>query len=292
MIRLAENNELPLLSVCLITYNQKQYVRQAIESIIMQETTFSCEIIIADDGSTDGTREIIEEFVNKYPIKAILQEKNVGAAQNWLDLLNAAKGKFVAYLEGDDYWIDSRKLEKQTLFLDANDDFSICFHDVKYLKGKELTGSGFKFNKDVFDIYDYAKEGFIHSPSLVYRNFGTSILPPYVLKANAGDRIFYTALAKRGLIKLLPGEMAVYRIHDKGVWSMQDKVKLSKKKVNDIQLMLQDETDKKLKDFLKGKLYQEYRFLWGSTKERKYFLKALLMKPVLTIKHSLKKILG
>ena len=120
-----------LVSVSLITYNHVKYIRQAVEGILMQQVNFSFDVIIADDFSTDGTREILTEYKNKFPnIQLILQKENVGPAQNVIDLLSAPQSKYVAYLEGDDFWTDPFKLQKQVDFLEANPQISGCYHDV------------------------------------------------------------------------------------------------------------------------------------------------------------------
>ena len=125
----------PLLSVCLITYNHKDYIVQAIEGVLMQKVNFSFELIIADDFSTDGTREIILDDEKKYPllISLILQKKNVGPLKNWLELIKTPKAKYIAYFEGDDYWTDFNKLHKQVDFLDTNRDFVLCYHNTNIL---------------------------------------------------------------------------------------------------------------------------------------------------------------
>ena len=132
----------PLLSVCLITYNHFKYIKQAIDGVLMQKVDFSWELIIADDFSTDGTREILLEYKKKYPqfITLILQEKNVGAAQNWLDLITSPKSKYIAYLEGDDYWTDENKLQKQIDFLEENEGYSGCFHYTQILNEDAILG--------------------------------------------------------------------------------------------------------------------------------------------------------
>ena len=106
--------DIPLLSVCLITYNHVNFIKQAIDGVLMQKVDFAWELIIADDFSTDGTREILLEYKNKYPdfIKLILQEKNVGSAQNLIDLITVPISKYITYFDGDDYWIDPLKLQK------------------------------------------------------------------------------------------------------------------------------------------------------------------------------------
>src|ERR1700741_4673788 len=130
----------PLVSVCLITYNHAPYLRQAIESVLAQKTSFSTEFIIADDFSTDGARDIIKEYVSKDPgrIHAILRDRNIGAGPNFIEMLQAAKGKYIAYLEGDDYWTDPNKLQKQIDFLEQHPDFALCFHQVRLIKNDIL----------------------------------------------------------------------------------------------------------------------------------------------------------
>ena len=122
----------PTLSICLIAYNHKEFINKAIDGILMQETNFDWNLIVADDFSTDGTRDILLDYKNKFPtkIELILQEKNVGAAQNWIDLMKAPRSKYIAYLEGDDYWTDPLKLQKQVDFLEANPEYAMTFHNI------------------------------------------------------------------------------------------------------------------------------------------------------------------
>lgn len=124
----------PLLSVCLITYNHENYIRQAIEGVLMQKVDFEWELIIAEDCSTDKTRAIVLEYKEKHPhfIKLILQEKNVGPAKNFLDLIETPKSKYIAYFEGDDYWIDPLKLQKQVDILEANKNIGLVYTNVQH----------------------------------------------------------------------------------------------------------------------------------------------------------------
>lgn len=145
----------PLLSVCLLTYNHVKYIREAIDGVLMQKTNFSWELIIADDFSTDGTREIVLEYKEKYPdlIKLILQEKNVGSAKNFIDLISAPTSKYIAYFEGDDYWTDPYKLQKQVDFLEEHQDYglvymkAICFHQETGRTSKTIGGPATTFNQ-------------------------------------------------------------------------------------------------------------------------------------------------
>jgi glycosyltransferase involved in cell wall biosynthesis len=119
-----------LLSVGLITYNHENYIRQALDSILMQKTDFDFEIIIGDDCSTDSTPDICREYALKYPnIKYKKNEKNEGISANWRKTIEQCNGKYVALIEGDDYWTENYKLQKQVDFLETNQDFSLCFHN-------------------------------------------------------------------------------------------------------------------------------------------------------------------
>ncbi len=138
--------EQTLLSVCIITYNHENYIREAIEGVLMQIVDFEYEIIIADDFSTDNTRKVILEYVEKYPnlFTLIFQKRNVGAAQNWVDLLSYPKSKYIAYLEGDDYWTDSCKLQKQIDFLVNNQDYGMV--STNSLQYNQSTGNYIRLN--------------------------------------------------------------------------------------------------------------------------------------------------
>ena len=215
----------PLVTICLITYNHGKYIAQALDSIFQQDVDFQWELNIADDCSTDDTRSIISDYYAKYPtiINLIFQQKNVGPAKNWRDLLLSANGKYIAYIEGDDYWADKTKLKKQINFLENNSDFSICFHDVKSIDLE---------NQDCGDIYalsempivtsveDLARRNYIPSPSVVVRNLPIiRNLPPWFDEIPMGDWPFYLIIAEFGKIGFIKEKLAVYRIHSSGSWS-------------------------------------------------------------------------
>ncbi len=215
--------EEPLLSVCLITYNHAKYFKQAIESILMQKTSFNYEIIIADDCSTDGTTEMVRYYAAAYPgkIRPLIHEKNVGPAQNYLQLLKAAKGKYIAYLEADDYWIGNTKLQQQVSFLESHPDYALCFHSVYNLvNGKQKSTPAYN-TPDTSDInYLLSHTGYINTLSIVYRNSShiTGLLEK-LIDSPYGDFMTYVAAAQTGLIKFIPQKMAVYRVHTAGIWS-------------------------------------------------------------------------
>ena len=209
------------LTVCLITYNHSNYIRQAIDSVLMQKVNFSWELVIADDYSTDGTREILLEYKERHPdlIHLILQKKNVGAHQNWIDLLSYPRSKYIAYFEGDDYWIDPYKLQKQVDFLEKNNEFVVCAHNS--ICEKE-SGDVYFFNQPIkkndYVIADVIqKDWFLPTASLLFKR------SEFLNKL--GEKNFYNGdyhlqlilLSKGGKLHYMNDVMSVYRIHKNGL---------------------------------------------------------------------------
>lgn len=133
----------PLVSICCITYNHAPFIRKCLDGFLMQETSFPVEILIHDDASTDGTDGIIREYAEKYPdlIFPLYETENQYSQgkQNEIDFYNyrRARGKYIAYCEGDDYWTDPLKLQKQVDFMESHPDYSVCFHRCKYYEIKK-----------------------------------------------------------------------------------------------------------------------------------------------------------
>ena len=124
----------PLLSIVTITYNHEPFIAKTIEGVLMQQVKFPIELIIAEDCSTDGTRAICQRYAEEYPdlIRLITSESNVGAIPNERRAMLAARGKYIAFCEGDDYWTDPLKLQKQVDFLESHPDYSVTFHRCKH----------------------------------------------------------------------------------------------------------------------------------------------------------------
>ncbi len=165
----------PVLSICLITYNHQKFIKDAIEGVLDQKVNFTWKLIIADDYSTDGTREILLDYKEKYPdvIHLIFQEKNVGAERNWIELMAYPKSKYIAYFEGDDHWTNPLKLQKQIDFLENNPDYSLICHNAMVNNLFDGTQKLFntKFEKNTFTTKDLIlKSWFVPSASIVFRN--------------------------------------------------------------------------------------------------------------------------
>jgi glycosyltransferase involved in cell wall biosynthesis len=217
----------PLLSACLITYNHARYVRQSIESILAQRADFAWELVVADDFSTDGTREILLEYKERYPqrIRLILQEKNVGPAKNWYDLITSPKSKYIALCEGDDFWGDTDKIQKQVDFLERNPDFIACFHPVRVVDkdGRQIkkAKSSFVHNKDV-SAHELITGRVLSTLSLCYRNV-IKEFPEEYHRSPTGDNFLCSLLGNYGRAKFLSDiAPSCYRIHQGGAWSLKD----------------------------------------------------------------------
>lgn len=219
------------VSVCVPTYNHAAYIAQMLDGALAQQTTFPYEIVIGDDGSTDGAPDIIRYYTKKYPdkIRAYLHAQNLGPGKprefagrnNVLLLLKACRGEYVALCEGDDYWVDPQKLQKQADFLDAHPDFAICHHNVRvvYEDGSPEHSFNEPFQKSTSTMDDLLSgRWFMATASLMYRNyFLTEDFADWHAQAAAGDWALVLQLAARGDIRYLPDSMGVYRKHRGGL---------------------------------------------------------------------------
>jgi glycosyltransferase involved in cell wall biosynthesis len=219
------------VSVCVPTFNHAHYISQMLEGALNQNTTFPFEIVIGDDGSTDGSQDIISAFAEQNPgkIRAFLHAENLGPVEprefagrnNVLQLLKACRGEYVAMCEGDDYWTDPYKLQKQVDFMENHPEFSICHHNV--LVTYEDGSPSHHFNKDTqpptSTIDDILKDQwFMATASWLYRNyFLTESFADWHANAAAGDWALSIQLAAKGKIGYLPEVMGVYRKHSAGL---------------------------------------------------------------------------
>jgi len=222
---------MPLVSVLMITYNHDQFIAQAVESVLMQKTGFPIELVIGEDCSTDRTRDIVSDFQRRCPqvIRALLPPKNLGMHRNFVETLAACTGKYVAVLEGDDYWTDPNKLQKQVEFLEANPDYSACFTRTKVVSECALPGD-FCLPSDTEKL-TYTTEDLINSNaigmatgSMMFRNvIDKSRFDPF-LSLFTLDWPLQVMLSQVGPIGYLNEVMAAYRQHDGGVWSGRDEM--------------------------------------------------------------------
>ena len=218
----------PKVSVLLITYNHEKVIAQAIDSVVMQKTTFPIEVVIGEDCSTDGTRAIVRAYSEKYPalIRAILPEVNQGPFQNVMRTLNACRGQYIAGLEGDDYWTDPDKLQVQADFLDNHSECSISFHKVVQVfeDGSRPPVEVPEFRKDAATIEDLLAGEFgnlIPSCSAMWRRGLFDRMPDWVEEVGFSDWVIHVLNATKGHAGFIKRLMGVYRIHGGGIWSTQ-----------------------------------------------------------------------
>lgn len=215
-----------LVSVTCTTFNHEKFIAKAIESFLMQITNFPYEILIGEDCSTDQTRSIVDEYVKKHPdkIRLITSENNVGARKNSIRLVNASSGKYIAECEGDDYWTDPYKLQRQVDYMEANPDCSMCFHSAQIVHESEKpTGRGIRPYKknQISPIQDIilGGGGFCPTPSLFYRRALMQNPPDYYLSAPVGDYPMQMYLASEGSVYYMDKCMCAYRIGVDGSWT-------------------------------------------------------------------------
>jgi glycosyltransferase involved in cell wall biosynthesis len=221
----------PLVSVVVPTYQHAAFIRQCLDSILMQKTNFNFEIILGEDESIDGTRDICIEYSNKYPDKIRLflrSRKDVifinGRATgryNFINCLKEANGKYIALCEGDDYWTDPLKLQKQVDFLEANEDFSICFHNANIVDNNNQFIKLFHQNpvKEITDFMDLISENwYIPTASMVFKRSSIDKLPHWFTEVFNGDYALQLILTSEGQkIGYLADIMGAYRIHGGGI---------------------------------------------------------------------------
>ena len=221
-IPIEKSDSMPVLvSVAMIAYNVDRYISEAIESVLMQKTKFPFELIIGEDFSTDNTLQIVLEYQKKYPkiIRVLVREKNLGLTPNSVDTQNHCLGKYIALLDGDDYWTDEHKLQKQIDVLENHSEYSGCAHQSLIIKGsREFPVRLFGMEEDAdFSIPDTISHRKFHTSSLVYRKEYWDKTGGIPLNISSNERAIYPMLAIFGNIRYLKENMCVYRLAPTGL---------------------------------------------------------------------------
>ena len=218
----------PVVSVVLLTYNHERYLAQAIESVLGQRTEFGVEVLLTEDCSTDRTREIALDYAARHPgrVRTFLSERNLNTNEVTARAVRAARGEFVAFLDGDDFWISPDKLRLQVDFLRSHPAYSMCFHAVDVLRepGIEPGDSrrppvGFPGRLELEDLLEYN-----HVPgcSPLIRRAALDALPEWFTDAEFGDWPLYLLAARHGSVGYLDESLGVYRLHLGGYWAGSD----------------------------------------------------------------------
>lgn len=217
----------PTVSILCLTYNHASYIERCLDGMLAQEADFDYEILVHDDASSDGTVDILKRYEKAHSnIKVIYQSVNQfskGVKITPTYQLPRAKGKYIALCEGDDYWTDESKLQKQVEFMENNPDHFVCFHPVR-VTHEDGSQEDFTY-PDVEDEEWYTTEelvsiNYIPTCSVLYRRVSYDNYPKNV---SPGDWFFHLYHALHGKIKYMDEIMAVYRKHDKGLWWEYDR---------------------------------------------------------------------
>ena len=279
------DNTIPMVSVVCITYNHKQYIRDAIEGFLMQETNFKIEILIGEDCSTDGTREIVFDYKKKYPdlIRVITSDANVGMNANGIRTLNAARGKYIALCEGDDYWTDPLKLQKQVDFLESHSDYCLVYSDFNVLidkKNQIYHSANRRKNKII-------PKGEIFEDLLINNTIATLTVcaRANVLKKAAdfelfekkgfisGDLPLWLGMSRYGKIHYIDEPMATYRVLEESAYHSKDPREVLKfvkstyeQRLYYIEKYGCSEETKIMVDYNYNNMLLKYAFLWRDKK--------------------------
>jgi glycosyltransferase involved in cell wall biosynthesis len=212
-----------MVDIPMCVYNHEPFIAQAIEGVLMQNVNFKFRIIIGEDCSTDNSRDVIRKYLdgNEDKIEVIFHQKNVGAQENSRILLSKCTAKYIALLDGDDYWTDPNKLQKQIDFLEANEDFACHCHDAEIIEDNKFVRLYNEGKEDkVLTSDDIVVTLGIPTASVVFRNC-LKPLPDYLKKFSL-DIIIYFAISRFGKFYQSNEVMSAYRIHNGGMWNGQD----------------------------------------------------------------------
>lgn len=207
----------------MITYGHEKYIHEAVIGVLNQTTSFEFELVISNDASPDNTDKIIREIIDTHPrgniISYYLNNKNEGMQHNFYETLNKCQGKYIALCEGDDYWTNNLKLQKQFELLESNLDASICFHNVlkRHRDGKvEIINNMIPPPYRIEDILSIGRP--CHTCTIMARkSMYTPNLHLLTINENSADLAFIINLALNGPLIKLDKVMATYRIHDSGI---------------------------------------------------------------------------
>lgn len=268
--------EEPLVSINCVTYNHENYIADAIESFLMQKTTFNFEILLHDDASTDRTAEIIREYEKAFPdlIKPIYQTENQYSKGISVGQINRsrARGKYIAVCEGDDYWLDPYKLQKQVDYLEAHPECSLVFHAANIVNAhKEPTGNIARIDTTsrivrMDEIALKAEPNFMPTASRVYRRELTHTPPDWFLKASISDFPSALLIGAGGYFYYMDEVMAAYRTGVSGSWTDRN---FNNQHANRNAIAINKECIQLLNDFNAYSNFQYSKEIENAKRERK-----------------------
>ena len=265
------------LSVFVVTYNQEKYIRQCLDSILMQEVDFDYEVVIGEDHGTDGTRAICEEYAQKYlQVRLLPLIENLGIARNWQRVLSECQGEYVAMCEGDDYWTDKYKLQKQVSFLDGNMDYVMSFHDATIIDENNNILSLSKQGDCKRDILS-EELMFGNHPSTQTVMFRQKDMLPILeimkrgYQYNNGDTVLFSMLGKYGNAKFQPEiTNSVWRNHSSAAWSAINSIEKDISSYHTYTFLQKQYNGALRKKYLNSRLNKLSRIVQDAPKNKRY----------------------
>lgn len=254
-------------NIILITYNHSQYIRQALDSIVMQKTTHEVDVIVADDASTDDTLDIIKEYEAKSSFKFtyLPSHNNLGFNQNYKRAFDACDGKYIAIMEGDDYWSDPYRIEKHTNFLEQHGECSMSFNRIAFYYQDQADYKINEWNSTEDYKYYTSRQQIVGNKignlsACVLRNSVVKTLKPELFKLGIADWMLGIVFGQYGFLAELKDPMSVYRIHGDGQWSKQKE---------------QDQIHNQIKSIPEYDKYLDFKFKTDFENYKNYLLRSL-----------------
>jgi glycosyltransferase involved in cell wall biosynthesis len=218
------------VSVCVITYNHAPFIRDCLEGVLAQRASFALEVVVGEDASLDETLSICRQVAREDTrVRVLAAPANRGMMSNFLGALAECRGRYVALCEGDDYWIDDRKLDLQYDFLERHPSCSVCFHNafIEYANGRRDLWKTSAPN--ALSVPSLMSQWIMPTASVMFRNPGQGAYPPYLERATHGDLGLFVFLADRGDIGYIDRVMSVYRRHPGSIMSSFEGVEFNER---------------------------------------------------------------
>ena len=253
------------VSVVVLCFNQSEFILDCLRGIAQQKGDFQLELIISDDASTDNTPQLIQNWAQEYfpQARLLFREKNGGVAFNWLDTISKAKGKYIALCEGDDFWTDPNKLQRQIQALESHPDASLCWHEVDVLEqGVHRRYPYAPLNMERSGIKEAILDHSIPTCSMVFKNLSPWNWPSFFFKAFSIDVLVQLHILSQGYALKTEGKLAVYRQHPGGVSKQKNRFWLAT--LNRLEMLRKFDvhTQGKYRPFIQSYILRQATLLW------------------------------
>ena len=218
-----------MVCVIVVTYNHELFIAKALDSVLTQHADFPVEILISEDASTDRTRHTVREYAAKYSdrVRLLLSDQNLNSNEVTTRAIDAARGRYLAIMDGDDYWTSPEKLQRQVSFLEAHPECSVCFHDTAVVDAGGAVLDDTFVRKDVprfTGLDDILVGNYVPGSAAMIRCPALQPLPSWLKRAPYGDWALLVIAARQGRLGFLAEVLGAYRKHAGGVWSRLDEV--------------------------------------------------------------------